>query len=75
MGQLVGWCSSDSPSYAPWGVNPHFLPSSSLYDPEAARLLQTDPAALNSNTFGALQAFNPQGLPYGFPSPLVRVHF
>ena len=73
LSQLTGWCSQPQPVLQPFGVNPHFLPSSSLYDPEAARLLQTDPAALNSNTFGALQAFNPQGLPYGFIYPRVRV--
>ena len=76
MGQLMGWCSADKPSVAPWGVNPHFLPTSPLYNRALANALASNssPAkgtgAANS-TDAASVLLNPKGLPFGFPGPLV----
>ncbi|CAI5535095.1 unnamed protein product [Closterium sp. Naga37s-1] len=61
---LAGWCSNGT-SREPYGVNPHFLPTSSLYDGAAAANM----SQLDNHTFGVKLQFNPQGLPYGFIRP------
>ncbi|CAI5462638.1 unnamed protein product [Closterium sp. Yama58-4] len=62
---LAGWCSNGT-SREPFGVNPHFLPTSAIYDSAAtANITQLD-----NNTFGVKLRFNPQGLPYGFIYPM-----
>ncbi|CAI5484977.1 unnamed protein product, partial [Closterium sp. Yama58-4] len=76
---LAGWCSNGT-SREPFGVNPHFLPSSSLYDPvavaaAASTLLQSTNASASagssaSGAGGEHAVLNPQGLPYGFEYPV-----
>ncbi|CAI7792467.1 unnamed protein product [Closterium sp. NIES-53] len=56
---LEGWCSNGT-SREPFGVNPHFLPTSAIYDSAAsANMTQLDNSTLN-----------PQNLPYGFIYPV-----
>ncbi|CAI5509661.1 unnamed protein product [Closterium sp. Naga37s-1] len=62
---LGGWCSS-GPSTKPFGVNPHFLPTSPIYDSAASANM----TQLDNSTFGSKLLFNPQGLPYGFIYPI-----
>ncbi|CAI5986316.1 unnamed protein product [Closterium sp. NIES-65] len=62
---LGGWCSS-GPSRQPFGVNPHFLPTSPIYDSAASANM----SQLDNSTFGSKLLFNPQGLPYGFIYPV-----
>ncbi|CAI5516018.1 unnamed protein product [Closterium sp. Naga37s-1] len=62
---LEGWCSNGT-SREPFGVNPHFLPTSAIYDSAASANM----TQLDNNTFGDKLRFNPQGLPYGFVYPL-----
>ncbi|CAI5506833.1 unnamed protein product, partial [Closterium sp. Naga37s-1] len=80
---LAGWCSNGT-SREPFGVNPHFLPTSSLYDPVAAAaaastLLQSTNASASASTSvgadggGGHAVLNPQGLPYGFEYPVDRL--
>ena len=69
LSQLVGWCDGDTPSNAPFGVNPHFLSTSSLYDPT----LLSNKTQLDNSSFGFKLVYNPQGLPYGFIYPRVRI--
>ena len=69
LSQLVGWCNGDTPSNAPFGVNPHFLSTSSLYDPT----LLSNKTQLDDSSFGFKLVYNPQGLPYGFIYPQVRI--
>ncbi|CAI5476233.1 unnamed protein product [Closterium sp. Yama58-4] len=61
---LEGWCSNGT-SLEPYGVNPHFLPSSSLYDGSAGANM----SELDNGTFGVKLQFNAQGFPYGFIRP------
>ncbi|CAI5983995.1 unnamed protein product, partial [Closterium sp. NIES-65] len=61
---LAGWCSNGT-STEPFGVNPHFLPTSAIYDSAASANI----TQLDNNTFGFKLKFNPQGLPYGFIYP------
>ena len=67
LSQLTGWCSQPQPVLQPFGVNPHFLPSSSLYNPT----LTANITALDNTSFGMRLLFNPQNLPYGFIPPVV----
>ncbi|CAI6004771.1 unnamed protein product [Closterium sp. NIES-65] len=53
-------------STEPFGVNPHFLPTSAIYDSAASANM----SQLDNNTFGFKLKFNPQGLPYGFIYPM-----
>ncbi|CAI5998388.1 unnamed protein product [Closterium sp. NIES-64] len=62
---LAGWCSNGT-SREPFGVNPHFLPTSAIYDSAASANM----TQLDNNTFGVKLRFNPQGLPYGFIYPM-----
>ncbi|CAI7792460.1 unnamed protein product [Closterium sp. NIES-53] len=62
---LAGWCSNGT-STEPFGVNPHFLPTSAIYDSAASANM----SQLDNNTFGFKLRFNPQGLPYGFIYPM-----
>ncbi|CAI7792479.1 unnamed protein product [Closterium sp. NIES-53] len=62
---LAGWCSNGT-STEPFGVNPHFLPTSAIYDSAASANM----TQLDNNTFGVKLRFNPQGLPYGFIYPI-----
>ncbi|CAI5990886.1 unnamed protein product [Closterium sp. NIES-64] len=62
---LGGWCSNGT-STEPFGVNPHFLPTSAIYDSAASANM----SQLDNNTFGFKLKFNPQGLPYGFIYPM-----
>ncbi|CAI5516020.1 unnamed protein product, partial [Closterium sp. Naga37s-1] len=55
---LAGWCSNGT-SREPFGVNPHFLPTSAIYDSAASANM----TQLDNNTFGFKLQFNPQGLP------------
>ncbi|GJP56726.1 hypothetical protein CLOM_g15778 [Closterium sp. NIES-68] len=70
---LAGWCSNGT-SRAPFGVNPHFLPTSSLYDPVAAAATAASSmgsaSAGGSGSVGDQAVLNPQGLPYGFEYPV-----
>ncbi|CAI5990860.1 unnamed protein product [Closterium sp. NIES-64] len=65
---LAGWCSNGT-STEPFGVNPHFLPTSAIYDSAASANM----SQLDNNTFGFRLQFNPQGLPYGFIYPLASL--
>ncbi|CAI5517575.1 unnamed protein product [Closterium sp. Naga37s-1] len=65
---LGGWCSNGT-STEPFGVNPHFLPTSAIYDSAASANM----SQLDNNTFGFKLQFNPQGLPYGFIYPLASL--
>ncbi|CAI5951940.1 unnamed protein product [Closterium sp. NIES-64] len=56
---LAGWCSNGT-SREPFGVNPHFLPTSAIYDSAASANM----SQLDNNTL------NPQNLPYGFIYPV-----
>ncbi|CAI5517574.1 unnamed protein product, partial [Closterium sp. Naga37s-1] len=56
---LAGWCSNGT-STEPFGVNPHFLPTSAIYDSAASANM----SQLDNNTL------NPQNLPYGFIYPV-----
>ncbi|CAI5983991.1 unnamed protein product [Closterium sp. NIES-65] len=56
---LAGWCSNGT-SREPFGVNPHFLPTSAIYDSAASANMNQ----LDNNTL------NPQNLPYGFIYPV-----
>ncbi|CAI5512456.1 unnamed protein product [Closterium sp. Naga37s-1] len=68
---LGGWCSN-GPSSEPFGVNPHFLPTSPIYDSAASANM----TQLDNSTFGSKLLFNPQGLPYGFIYPVDELqHF
>ncbi|CAI5459978.1 unnamed protein product [Closterium sp. Yama58-4] len=62
---LAGWCSNGT-STEPFGVNPHFLPTSAIYDSAASANM----SQLDNSTFGVKLRFNPQGLPYGFIYPV-----
>ncbi|CAI5516639.1 unnamed protein product [Closterium sp. Naga37s-1] len=62
---LEGWCSNGT-STEPFGVNPHFLPTSAIYDSAASANM----SQLDNSTFGVKLRFNPQGLPYGFIYPM-----
>ncbi|CAI5468681.1 unnamed protein product [Closterium sp. Yama58-4] len=62
---LAGWCSNGT-SREPFGVNPHFLPTSAIYDSAASANM----SQLDNSTFGVKLRFNPQGLPYGFIYPV-----
>ena len=66
LADLFGWCVRHQRSMSPYGLNPHFLPSSSLFDPTATNmsLLQ------NSSLVDKLE-LNPNGIPYGFFPPEV----
>ena len=64
----MGWCSTNELSDAPFGVNPHFLSTSSLFDPT----LLSNMSQLDNSSFGFKLVYNPQGLPYGFIYPQVR---
>ncbi|CAI5983999.1 unnamed protein product, partial [Closterium sp. NIES-65] len=69
---LAGWCSNGT-SRQPFGVNPHYLPSSTLFNPVAAAATATAttaPQAQNASSQDQL-VLNPQGLPYGFVYPVV----
>ena len=63
MAAITGWCNSASASTAPFGVNPHFLSTSSLYQPATA----TESALSNASDLVRTQ----QGLPFGFVHPEV----
>ncbi|CAI5983990.1 unnamed protein product [Closterium sp. NIES-65] len=65
---LAGWCSNGT-SLEPFGVNPHFLPTSAIYDSAASANM----SQLDNNTFGVKLKFNPQGLPYGFIYPIASL--
>ncbi|CAI5983985.1 unnamed protein product [Closterium sp. NIES-65] len=65
---LAGWCSNGT-SLEPFGVNPHFLPTSAIYDSAASANM----SQLDNNTFGVKLKFNPQGLPYGFIYPMASL--
>ncbi|CAI5497442.1 unnamed protein product [Closterium sp. Naga37s-1] len=52
-------------STAPFGVNPHFLPSSSLYFPDAYVALNDSLASADVDTMQPI-ATRPDGVPYGF---------
>ncbi|CAI5470656.1 unnamed protein product [Closterium sp. Yama58-4] len=52
-------------STAPFGVNPHFLPSSSLYSPDAQLALDDSLASADVDTMQPI-ATRPDGVPYGF---------
>ncbi|CAI5484993.1 unnamed protein product [Closterium sp. Yama58-4] len=65
---LAGWCSNGT-SLEPFGVNPHFLPTSAIYDSAASANM----SQLDNNTFGVKLRFNPQGLPYGFIYPIASL--
>ncbi|CAI5990882.1 unnamed protein product [Closterium sp. NIES-64] len=68
---LAGWCSNGT-SRQPFGVNAHYLPSSSLFNPVAAAATSTAttaPQAQNASSQDQL-VLNPQGLPYGFVYPV-----
>ncbi|GJP56723.1 hypothetical protein CLOM_g15776 [Closterium sp. NIES-68] len=67
---LAGWCSNGT-SREPFGVNPHFLPTSAIYDSAATANM----SQLDNNTFGFKLKFNPQGLPYGFIYPIDSLSF
>ncbi|CAI5484981.1 unnamed protein product, partial [Closterium sp. Yama58-4] len=62
---LGGWCSNGT-STEPFGVNPHFLPTSAIYDSAASANM----SQLDNSTFGFKLKFNPNGVPYGFIYPL-----
>ncbi|CAI5990888.1 unnamed protein product, partial [Closterium sp. NIES-64] len=65
---LAGWCSNGT-SLEPFGVNPHFLPTSAIYNSAASANM----SQLDNNTFGVKLKFNPQGLPYGFIYPMASL--
>ncbi|CAI5468334.1 unnamed protein product [Closterium sp. Yama58-4] len=52
-------------STAPFGVNPHFLPSSSLYFPDAYVALNDSLTSADVDTMQPI-ATRPDGVPYGF---------
>ncbi|GJP79153.1 hypothetical protein CLOP_g9398 [Closterium sp. NIES-67] len=68
---LAGWCSNGT-SKEPFGVNPHFLPTSRIFDSAASANM----SQLDNSSFGVKLRFNPQGLPYGFIYPIESLaHF
>lgn len=55
-------CTSAEASQKSFGVNPHFLPSSGIYNPFAFQELQD----VNTSSFAVGTQLSPDGLPYGF---------
>ena len=66
--QLVGWCGGQATHNQPFGVNPHFVETSSLYDPSLWAAIDQ----LSNGSYGTKLSFNPNGIPYGFIYPVVR---
>ena len=64
---MTGWCNGEALQNEPFGVNPHFVEDSLLYDPTVWTQLRE----VDNGSYSVRLKFNPNGIPYGFIFPVV----
>ena len=65
----MGWFNSASSVNQPFGLNPHFVEDSPLYDPTVWSKM----AELDNPSYSVKLQYNPNGVPYGFIFPVVSL--